>query len=299
MKRIVTLFITLLLAAPLPGQTPASDFTDRLSKNRYQLTIENGRLSGTGLPVLKSALDDAQFVMVGEDHGIAQIPAFYAGLCELVGPTSFHTVAIETGPLVARELEQWVQQGDGRKQLLAFEKRFPESVAFYNWSEEYDLLSHCAGTTTGGQFHLWGLDQELMGAPRLLLARILERHPGPDAAKEAQRLLQKNDEARAAAANSGNPGDMFMFSTSDEELNRFRDLLRREANTTTIALIDALIESREIYQKNMDGRGFESNRQRALLMKKTFAEDYRAAVQSNPNHPKSCLSSALGTCSRG
>lgn len=286
MRRTVTFFITLLLAAPLLGQTPTSDFTDRLSKNRYQLTIENGHLTGPGMPILKAALDDSQFVMVGEDHGIAQIPAFYAGLCELVGPASFHTMAIETGPLVARELEQWVQQGDGRKQLLAFEKQFPESIAFYNWSEEYDLLSRCAGSATGGQFHLWGLDQELMGTPRLLLTRIVEQHPGPEATNEAQRLLQKNDEARAVAAKTGNPGDMFMFSTSDEELNRFRDLLRREGNARANSLIDALMESREIYQKNMDGRGFESNRQRALLMKKTFTENYGVAVRAESKPPK-------------
>ena len=72
------LLLTLLLAAPLLSQTP-SDFADRLSKNRYQIAIENGKLTGSGLPVLKTATDDAQFVMVGEDHGIAQIPALYTG----------------------------------------------------------------------------------------------------------------------------------------------------------------------------------------------------------------------------
>ena len=125
-----------------------------------------------------------------------------------------------------------------------------------------------------------------MGAPRLLLSRILAQHPGPDAKKEAERLLQKNDEARAAAAKTSNPGDMFMFKVSDDELNHFRDLLRRQGTPASLALLDALTESREIYQKNMDGRGFESNRQRALLMKKTFVADYRAADQPGTKPPK-------------
>jgi hypothetical protein len=286
LRKTVPLLFLLMLAGSLPGQTPPADFADRLTKNHYQLTVENGHLSGNGVPVLTAALEGAQFVMVGEDHGIAQIPAFYGGLCGIVGPNGFHTMAIETGPLVAHELEQWVRQGDGRKQLTAFEKQYPESIAFYNWSEEYDLLSHCAGTASGGQFHIWGLDQELMGAPRLLLTRILEQHPRPEVTKEARRLLQKNDEARAAAGKTGSPADMFMFSTTDEELNHFHDLLRREGNANCLALLDALMESREIYEKNMDGRGFESNRQRALLMKETFSANYRAAERLGTQPPK-------------
>jgi hypothetical protein len=285
-KSIVAFSLTLAFVGSLPAQTSQSDFADRLSKNRYQLAVENGRLTGDGVPVLKSALEDAQFVMVGEDHGIAQIPPFYAGLCDTLGPAGFHIMAIETGPLAAAELEKWVRQADGWKQLAAFERQYPESIAFYNWSEEYDLLSHCAGTATGGPFHIWGLDQELMGSPRLLLTRILEQHPGPDAAREGQRLLKKNDDAHAAAVKSGSPGDMFMFAASEQELRHFRDLLRREGNAVSRSLIDALIESREIYQKNMNGSGFDSNRQRALLMKHTFFSDYRGAEQPDTKAPK-------------
>ena len=265
------------------GQTAVSrptsaEFADRLNQNRYQLTLENGQFSGNGLPVLRDAVDGAQFVLVGEDHGIAQIPAFYSGLCGILGAAGFHTMAVETGPLAADVLSEWITQADGRKRLIDFEQQYPESIAFYNWSEEYDLLSRCAALARGGQFHLWGLDQELMGSPRLILSKILAQHPGPEATREVQRLLQRNDEAHAAAVKSGNPGDMFMFVVSDEELTHLRDLLRREENTASQSLLNELIESREIYQRNMDGRGAESNRQRALLMKHNFLDDYHAAA---------------------
>lgn len=286
-KSIIAFLIAFGSVISLPAQTaPPADFAGRLTANRFQLAIENGHLSGTGLAVLKSALDDAQFVLVGEDHGIAQIPAFYAGLCDILGPAGFHTMAIETGPLAAAQLETWVRQDDGKKQLVAFEKQYPETIAFYNWSEEYDLLSRCAGTASGGPFHLWGLDQELMGAPGLILTRILDQHPGPEATKEAQRLLQKNNAAHAAAVKSGNPGDMFMFAASDDELHHFRDLLHREGNASAQSLLDALIESREIYQKNMNGSGADSNRQRALLMKRNFVADYRNSTQLDAKPPK-------------
>ena len=265
---------------------PSTEFADRLNNNRYELTLESGQLSGSGLPVLRDAVDGAQFVLVGEDHGIAQIPAFYSGLCGILGPSGFHTMTVETGPLAANVLSEWITQADGRKRLVEFEQQYPESIAFYNWREEYDLLSHCASVAGGGQFHLWGLDQELMGSSRLILSKILEQHPGPEAAREVQRLLQKNDEAHAVAVKSGNPGDMFMFAVSDEELAHLRDLLHKEGNATSQSLLNELIESREIYQKNMDGRGAESNRQRALLMKHHFLDHYHAAGGPDGRAPK-------------
>jgi len=53
-------------------------------------------------------------------------------------------------------------------------------------------------------------------------------------------------------------------------------------------LIDALIVSRDIYLKNMTA-GYESNRERALLMKKTFEQEYDRATQAEGRPPKVLL----------
>jgi hypothetical protein len=275
------------------GLTPAlaqqNKFIDRLLQNRYPLNVQSGRLEGSGLPILENALAGAQFVLIGEDHGISQIPQFVSAVCDLVGPQGFHTMAIETGPLAAGELQQWVTSDAGRSGLVDFERKFPETIAFYNFHEEYDLLSHCARSAQGGQFRLWGLDQELMGSSGLILTRILETHPGAQAAEQARRLLQKNNEAHATAAKSGSPGDIFMMTASDDELDQLRDLLRKEGNARSQSLIDALMKSRDIYQKNMNGSGYDSNRERALLMKSNFMNDYKQATQSDGVTPKVLL----------
>ena len=109
MLSLAALFWGFLL--PLAAQ---QSFTEQLTKNRYELKVEGGRMAGTGVAVLEAAIQDAQFVLVGEDHGIAEIPAVYAGLCDIAGPLGFHTMAIETGPLVAAELQQWVRQANGK-----------------------------------------------------------------------------------------------------------------------------------------------------------------------------------------
>jgi hypothetical protein len=285
-QRLTSSVVCLALLALTPALAQENKLIERLLQNRYQVGFQEGQLSGTGLPVLQKALANAQFVLIGEDHGISQIPEFASAVCNLIGPQGFHTMAIETGPLAASELQQWITRDSGRADLVNFEKKFPESIAFYNFQEEYDLLSHCASSAQGGKFQLWGLDQELMGSSGLILTRILETHPGKQAADTTQRLLLKNNEAYAVAAKSGSPGDIFMMTVSDAELNNLRDLLRKEGNPSSVALINALIKSRDIYQQNMSSSGYESNRERALLMKSNFVNDYNQATQAEGAPPK-------------
>lgn len=283
LRRTITAFLAIALGAAL-AQAQDSTFNQRLLKNRYDLAVSDGRLDGSALPVLQNAIQNAQFVLVGEDHGIAQIPAIVGGLCDQLMPAGFHTMALEVGPLAAQNLEAWAQDPGGRSQLAAFETKYPASIAFYNWSEEFDLLSHCAAKADS-PFHIWGLDQELMGSSGWILTKILEQKPGPNAAREVQELLQKNDQDYAAAAKSGNPGQLFMMSASDDDLNRVRDRLQKEGNAASQALFESLLESRQIYQKNMTGQYADSNRQRALLMKHNFVADYQRAT-SNGATPK-------------
>jgi hypothetical protein len=286
MKRVITAALCLAVLGLVPAAGQENKFTARLLQNRYQLGIDGEHLTGTGLPVLQSALADAQFVLIGEDHGISQIPQFAGAVCDILGPQGFHTMAVETGPLAATELQEWITHDSGRASLIDFEKKFSDSIAFYNFQEEYALLSRCARSAQDGKFQLWGLDQEFMGASGIILTTILGTHPGKEAADEVQRLLQKNDEAHAAAAKSGNPGELFMMAASGEELNKLRDSLQAEGNGTSLGLIDALIKSRDIYQKNMNGSGFESNRERALLMKSNFIGDYKKTTQAENMPPK-------------
>ena len=281
----IFLFLAALTIALHPPSVLAQAFPERLLQNRYQITLQDGHLSGSGLAILQDALKDAQFVLLGEDHGIAQIPQIDSAIYDMIAPQGFHTFAIEVGPLVGARLQSWVNQKDGRAQLAALDKQYPFSIAFYDWSEEYDLLSKCSQAFPG-KCRMWGLDQELMGSSGLILQAILDTHPGPEASKETKQLLDENTTKYAAAAKSGNPGELFMMSASDTELNHLKDLLAKEGSARSQALLASLIESREIYQKNMSNNGFESNRQRALLMKSNFHRNYQHAVHADATPPK-------------
>jgi hypothetical protein len=263
-----------------------TEFTEALKRNRGAISVQDGKLAGPSAEILRAALADAQFVALGEDHGIRQIPEFAAALCSELAPHGFHFLGLEIGPYVAPELEKMARNADGAKQLREFQKKYPETLAFYNWQEEFSMLQKCESLASPGHMTIWGLDQEFMGATGFLADKILATKPGPEASAAVEALLKENDEARVAAAKSGSPGDLFMMTAKQEELDHLRDLLKKQGKPETQKLFDALLVSREIYQKNMTGDYYKSNRQRALLMKKNFSEPFAGSSQSNGVLPK-------------
>jgi hypothetical protein len=263
-----------------------AEFTEVLKKNRGAISVQDGKLAGPSAEVLRAALADAQFVALGEDHGIRQIPEFTAALCAELAPHGFHHMGLEIGPYVAPELEKMARSADGVKQLADFEKKYPETIAFYNWQEELAMLQKCEIAASPGHIAIWGLDQEFMGATGFLADKILATNPGPEAKAAMETLLKETNEARASAVKSGNPGDLFMMTAKQAELDHVRDLLKKQGKPEAQKLFDAFLVSREIYQKNMTGDYYKSNRQRALLMKKNFSEPFAASSQSNGVLPK-------------
>jgi hypothetical protein len=58
-----------------------SPLTDAIHGDAYPIAVAGKKLDGKGAPVLRTAITAANFVMLGEDHGIAWIPQFGAALC--------------------------------------------------------------------------------------------------------------------------------------------------------------------------------------------------------------------------
>lgn len=284
LTRLAFFLFSLLFPAASFAQNQA--FFDDLKQGRHALVVKERKLGGPGGDVLREATTDAQFVALGEDHGIQQIPELAAAFCELLAPRGLHTLALEIGPYASKPLEEFVRVADGAKQLAEFDKKYPETIAFYTWREEFAFLQSCAKATGPDRLQLWGLDQELMGAPVYLLERILETKPGPEARAAIQETLREDHADHAAAAKTGNPGDLFLMKAKQEDLEKVRDLLKKQGSSEAQAMFDALMVSREIYQKNLRRENYASNRRRALLMKKNFVGSYTAAFQRDNAAPK-------------
>jgi hypothetical protein len=245
--------LALLLAVSGPVRGQNAGFVETLQKNRAAIAVQNGKLGGPGAEILRPALADAQFVALGEDHGIQQIPEFAAALCAELAPHGFHHLGLEIGPYVAPELEKFARNADGAKLFAEFEKKYPETIAFYNWREEFAMLQHCEKTAAPADMAIWGMDQELMGSAGYLLEKILGTNPGPEAKAAVDALLKEDEKDHAAAAKSGNPGELFMMAAKQENLDHARDLLKKQGNAEAQNIFDALLVSRDIYEKNISG----------------------------------------------
>jgi hypothetical protein len=280
---ILLLLVPMLLATSVGQQNTLSTI---LAENRYGLQVENGRLSGTAVPVLQQAIAESQFVLLGEDHGTAEIPRLFSGICGLVAGNGFHTVAAEIGPLAAEQLRRWMSGPDSRARIAAFEKDYPASLAFYNMQQESEALTHCAEAMHLRDFQLWGLDQELYGSAGYILTRILETNLDENAAAFAGKLLEKSRQAAAQARKSGDVKDLFLISASDGDLQHLRELLDREGNQQSRKLLEELVRSREIYRKFLNGSPYASNRERAILLKKNFSGDFHDAARREGTPPK-------------
>jgi hypothetical protein len=279
--------LALLISAGLALQPVQTDrFVAALLEHRYALSVRGGQLSGPGAQVLQSAIAQSRFVLMGEDHGIAQTPAFAAAVCRAAGPEGFHTLAVEEGPLVAAELERLAARPDGLAQLAAFAKAFPTSMFASGTREEFEMLQHCAQAGHGA-FHLWGLNHEGLNAGGLILSRVLASPLGHDARPAMQQLLRKNDDAYRKAVQSGSIFDLFMIAADDKELAAGAALLQKDRSAEARSLFASLVESHEMNRTSPVD--YENARRRERLMKTLFAANYARAARTAPAAPKVLL----------
>jgi hypothetical protein len=208
--------------------------------------------------------------MVGEDHGTAEVPKFCAALFRSLVPMGFQTIVLETGPVVTERLAKWVAAPGGRAQFAAFEKKYPGTTAFYGWGGEFDFL-RSSYDATNGRLRLWGIDQELMGAPGFLFDEMLATNPGPKSTALIAQLSKENSDDLAAAYKTGNPGAMFAMQASRDELVALQTSLHADGNARAQHLAGALLATRDIYINCCNEHAPQSNRDRALLMKASLA----------------------------
>ena len=121
----------------------------------------------------------------------------------------------------------------------------------------------------GHVFRCGGLIRGSFGASGYLFEQMLAAHPGPAARAAIEKLATADQAATAKALASGSPGDLFVYTVTDQQLVEARPAIAHDGGDRIGSLFDALAETCAIYLgQNTDG--FASNRQRALLMKRTL-----------------------------
>jgi hypothetical protein len=139
----------LLAGSPLAALAQDSTLTRLIRQNRYTLTANGTQFGGAGWDKLHAAVQKSQFVLVGEDHGIAQIPQFTAALAQVFKPAVFMA---EVDPYVAQAATRLAAQPG---LPTAYLRRYPEALCFLDLAEEFELVR----TLRAQQVQLVGLDQ--------------------------------------------------------------------------------------------------------------------------------------------
>lgn len=280
MKKIFLFLTCLIVQTGVYALQSDSVLIATLKKSRMAMTFKNAELKGRGAEFLIEEARKSHFVLIGEDHGIAELPEFTTALFKALGPVGYSNYATEIGPVTARILTEQLQSKPVNE---VFESTFavhPWSIPFFNWKEETEVLKVLKEQTQLKETNLWGLDQEFIISARLLLNRLVRIAPDDKAGNVAKSYYDKAMEGFQKAVKTKVPL-VFLSSATPDDYKKLREAF--SASAEGIEILDELQESQEIYAKiMMRGEGFQSNQQRADLMKKHFLSYYNASSEADP-----------------
>lgn len=288
--RLAFLAATLTLGFADPAIADSA-VLDKLKADRLAITLDKGTLSGPGAAALLQASRQAQYVLLGEDHGVAEIAQFSSAYFNALTPAGFTTLVTENGAVVTSALEEILKGTDALAAIARFNTTYPDSIAFYTMRQEAEMLAGFA-VAAGPRFEHWGIDQEFVGAAKYLITLMLAQPLNPAARAKLDALRQMDAVASQKAAATGNPLAYLMLSASTDELASLRPLLTGPKEQTARGLLDALLESRAIYQKSASqapGDRDLSNRLRLALLKRTLAarlgvQEQKLLIKVGANH---------------
>ncbi len=230
-------------------------------------------LSGPGGERLRAELANAQFIALGEDHGFAGSPELGMALAHdaaaLPGASPLYHV-VEVGPVTTRWAAHRLRDGglDALGRSLAGR---PYAIPFLSNADDAALALPFARAG-----RLWGIDQEFVGGPAILLDLLAERTRD----RATLDLLAAWRDKDKAALGAGQFDTILLQTATPAD---FADLRRRfTGDIEALAIVEALEKSAHIYQLNDSGRYLENNEVRAALMRDTFLRAYRDAAPNRP-----------------
>lgn len=269
--------------------TPEDELVAQLLKNKYQLEFESGELKAEGADFLVREADASQFFLIGEIHGIAEVPQFTQSLFRRINKSGYRHFAIEAGSLTTRVLEELASKDNAGQLLTAFDQQNPFALPFYNTKEELALLETILKTDKAGKNDLWGLDYEFILSSKMHFKRLVELAPNRKAKQLVEAYYQRVSTEFERMMQSKNPGVLFIISAKKQDYEKLQTALDPKPGSEAAGILQSLKTAQEIYLKKfVFGQTYESNRQRVELMKNQFMRYYSAA-QSREKLPKVIL----------
>jgi hypothetical protein len=281
--------------APQPPAEPSltDGLAARLRENRQPIAFGPDGVSGPGWDSLLREASAAQFVALGEEHGIVQVPLLAGQLMTALRPAGFSRLSLETSPPATALLDQAAR--GGLAGLKAFCADGPPGPAFYNMAEEARMLAIVRAAYPGEAPVLMGLDYEVL-QDRLLIDRLRAKAP-PSARPALAALAGASAEAWAKWAQTHDPAFIFSFC-GDPALVEAVQAAWPDPDAESADILRTLHASLVINQHQAAGRYFRSNDSRAAFNRDNFVRFWQAERRAG-RAPKVMFKMGAGHMMRG
>ena len=241
---LASLLLTGLLTTAAQAQD--STLTRLVRQHRLPLTQSGTRFGGSGWDQLRQDLAKSQFVLVGEDHGTAQIPVFTTALAQAFKPAAY---VAEIDKYQAQDLNTLAAQP---APPTAYVRQHPMGLSFYSWQEEYALAHYLRSQ----HVPILGIDQ----VSQLATGRFFERLSAQVKSPAAQAYLLGRAQAYQAQdrATMQRGSGSFSIVQRPAALDSLRALLR-PAGPEARRMVEDFARSGAIYQRQYSGKGGTSS----------------------------------------
>lgn len=269
-RRASMLLFGLLLASQLRAQD--STLTRLLSQNHYALAPSGHTFTGPGWNQLKQAVSQSRYVLLGEDHGTAEIPQFTAALAQVFQPTVF---VAEIDPYETQDLTRLADQAEGP---AAFLRQYPLSLSFYSRVEEFKLIQ----ALRRQHVRLLGLDQVNCLYAGRFYTRLAEQATNP-ADRAVLRRRAAHIQAHDRAVMGPDPSQLYLLRQSAASLDSLR-ALTRSAGPVVQEMVQAYGTSAIIYRHAIDpAQGLRGHEERVAYLRRGLLQAQgRQAAGSTP-----------------
>ena len=292
-------------AEPSGAQKPDSaaflrtrDSALKANSRRAELTV-NGTLTGPGAEFLLRETSASQFTVIGERHGIREIPQVAGWLLDALRRNSGYShLATENGALVT----EVALRGPLRTSVdavLAFAAKYPSAFEF-NSDQDLTLVGEARAMISKGRA-VWGLDQEF-GA--VFLLDRLRASPAPPAARRMLDSLWRAASSAESRRYDNGGRHWIAVDSRPEAFTRLRSQYGTRVTPDIRRVLEALETSAHLYDLNRraglrEPVGFDANNEREELMKQNFVKFYDEAKSGGEKQPRVLLKMGQAHAGRG
>ena len=263
MKTTIVLIFNLFVLTVLAQNKSEKIFLELIRANSYEILDSSQSYYGTGMDWLVKEGANAQYFMVGETHGTAEVPQICGSIFTGLSKNGYNHAALEISPFAAQRADQILRQGgyDTLKKYLSSSLGY-NSSSFLGWNEEAQLAALIVEKSKVKTDAIWGLDQEFMFGFTSYLDFLKSQSE-----TEKQKMAVHNMQLKLKS------NEMLFINLDADTLKAFTELFKKHSNQKIKDLIQGLEDSHYIYgpwARPARISGAESNVVRENLIKKNF-----------------------------